>query len=157
MSVYDPRPLSRTEPVLAGAAALGLAGAVAGCSNDGRGGAGRANDAASRVEVRPAYVRYDRRRSRTWPAPSTTSRTRSTATRPTRCRRSREPPGDGKPIKVMTYTNTPIPPKLEQNPFWQEFNKRVGSPAAGQPDAVGRLRPEVRHRGRRRQPLGDSS
>ena len=38
------------------------------------------------------------------------------------------PPGDGKPIDVLTYTNTPIPPKLEQNRFWQELNKRVGSP-----------------------------
>ncbi|HEY9292379.1 MAG TPA: extracellular solute-binding protein, partial [Microlunatus sp.] len=37
-------------------------------------------------------------------------------------------PGDGKPIEVMTYTNTPIPPKLSNNQFWQEFNEKVGSP-----------------------------
>lgn len=36
-------------------------------------------------------------------------------------------PGDGKSISGMTQTYSPIPPRLEQNTYWQELNKRLGS------------------------------
>ena len=36
-------------------------------------------------------------------------------------------PGDGKPITGMTQTYSPIPPGVDQNPYWQELNKRLGS------------------------------
>lgn len=39
-----------------------------------------------------------------------------------------EAPGDGNPITTMGLTNTPIPPGLDQNKFWQELNARLGSP-----------------------------
>lgn len=124
MSVYDAR-LGR-RAVLAGGAALGLAGAV-GCSNDGRGASAAGNDEASRSKIRPTYERYAGVKPdlagaeynipdafRRYPADPVQAIT--------------EAPGDGKPITVTTYTNTPIPPKLELNTFWQQFNKRVGSP-----------------------------
>ncbi|GAA3092367.1 putative aldouronate transport system substrate-binding protein [Kribbella aluminosa] len=124
MSVYDAR-LGR-RAVLAGGAALGLAGTV-GCSNNGRGASSAGNDEASKTRIRPAYERYDGVKPdlagaeykipdafNKYPADPVQAITQA--------------PGDGKPITVTTYTNTPIPPKLEQNTFWQEFNKRVGSP-----------------------------
>ncbi|MEV0291152.1 extracellular solute-binding protein [Kribbella sp. NPDC050820] len=125
MSVHDARPLSR-RTVLAGATALGLA-SVAGCSNAGRGGSSAGNDEASRAKIRPAYERYTGVEPdmagaeynipdafRRYPANPVQAIT--------------EPPGDGQPIQVMTPTAWAIPPKVEQNTFWQELNKRVGSP-----------------------------
>lgn len=38
-----------------------------------------------------------------------------------------EAPGDGQPLTHMGITNTPQPPPLEQNEFWQETNQRLGS------------------------------
>ncbi|WP_327635911.1 extracellular solute-binding protein [Kribbella sp. NBC_00482] len=125
MSVYDARPLGR-RAVLAGGAALGLAGAV-GCSNDGRGSSGVANDEASRSKIRPAYERYTGVKpdlaGAEYNIPDAFNRYPADPVQAIT-----QPPGDGKPITVTTYTNTPIPPKLELNTFWQEFNKRVGSP-----------------------------
>lgn len=125
MSIDDSRPVSR-RTVLAGAGAFGLAGVFGGCSNNGRGGTGAAN-ATTGSQVRPAYLRYTGVKPdmagaefnipdafNRYPADPVAAIT--------------QPPGDGKPIQVMTFTNTPIPPKVEQNQFWQELNKRVGSP-----------------------------
>ncbi|MEQ4209459.1 extracellular solute-binding protein [Actinopolymorpha sp. B9G3] len=118
--------LSRRSLFGAGAA-LGLSAAVAGCSNEGRGGATRANDAAARSKVRPAYVRYESVEpdlsGAEYDIPDAFKRYPADPVQAIS-----EPPGDGKPIKVMTYTNTPIPPKVSRNEFWQELNKRVGSP-----------------------------
>ena len=36
-------------------------------------------------------------------------------------------PGDGSDINIMTYTSTPIPTALDQNPGWQQVNKEVGA------------------------------
>lgn len=36
-------------------------------------------------------------------------------------------PGDGKPIRTMGITNSPIPPGLAKNAYWQELNERLGS------------------------------
>ncbi|GAA3152584.1 putative aldouronate transport system substrate-binding protein [Kribbella aluminosa] len=127
MSAYDARPLTR-RAVLAGGAALSLAGAV-GCSNNGRGGVSVQNDEASRAKIRPAYVRYSGVEpdlaGAEYNIPDAFRRYPATPVRAVT-----EPPGDGKPIQITTVTNTPIPPKLEQNRFWQELNKQVGSPVA---------------------------
>lgn len=113
--------------LLAGAAALGVAGAVGGCSNEGRGGTTANNDEASRSKVRPAYVRYEGVKpdlsGAEYDIPDAFLRYPSDPVDAVT-----EPPGDGKPITVMTYTNTAIPPKLEQNQYWQELNKQAGSP-----------------------------
>ena len=122
----DSRSLSR-RAILGAGAALGLAGAVTGCSNEGRGGTSGNNDAASKAKVRPAYVRYEGVEAdlsgKDYGIPDAFIRYPADPVQAIS-----DPPGDGKPIKVMTYTNTPIPPKLSQNQFWQELNKRVGSP-----------------------------
>lgn len=128
MSIDDLRPVTR-RTLLAGAGAAGLAGTIGGCSNEGRGSAGGGTDKASQAQVKPAHVRYAGVKPDLagaeynipdafirYPADPVTA--------------IEKPPGDGKPINVMTYTNTPIPPKLEQNRFWQELNKQVGSPVS---------------------------
>jgi putative aldouronate transport system substrate-binding protein len=121
MSVYDAR-LGR-RAVLAGAAALGLAG----CSNNGRGASGAGNDPAAETRIRPTYERYTGVKpdlaGAEYKIPDAFNRYPANPVQAIT-----EAPGDGKPITVTTYTNTAIPPKLEQNTFWQEFNKRVGSP-----------------------------
>lgn len=35
------------------------------------------------------------------------------------------PPGDGGPVSAFVLTSSPVPPALQQNPFWQELNKRM--------------------------------
>ncbi|MFC7621694.1 extracellular solute-binding protein [Microlunatus sp. GCM10028923] len=126
MTLLDSPSLSRRALLGAGLAA-GLSGVVAGCSNEGRGGASGANDAESRSKVRPAYVRYagvePDLAGEPYDIPDAFLRYPADPVQAIT-----EPPGDGKPIKVMTFTNTPIPPKLSQNAFWQEFNERTGSP-----------------------------
>jgi putative aldouronate transport system substrate-binding protein len=126
MSTDDSWRVSRRS-LLAGVGGLGLAGLVGGCSNAGRGGTTGSNNSASQSRVRPAYVRYTGVKPdmagaeykipdafNRYPADPVAAITK--------------PPGDGKTIEITTYTNTPIPPKLDQNLFWQEFDKRVGSP-----------------------------
>jgi len=106
---------------------IGIGGSLVGCSNEGRGGATGNNDAASKSKVRPAYVRYKGvtpdMSGVKYDIPDAFTTYPSDPVKATST-----PPGDGKPILAMTYTNTPIPPKLSQNKFWQELNKRVGSP-----------------------------
>ncbi len=126
MTELESRPLSRRSLLGAGTA-LGLSAAMVGCSNDGRGGSTGANDAAAKSKVRPAYVRYQGVDADLSGAeiniPDAFKRYPADPVQAIS-----DPPGDGKPIKVMTYTNTPVPPKLSQNEFWQELNRRVGSP-----------------------------
>lgn len=125
MKTPDSRLVTR-RAMLAGGAAVGLAGVV-GCSNEGRGGATGNNDEATRTQVRPAYVRYEGVKpdlsGTEFKIPDAFLRYPEAPVDAIT-----DPPGDGKPISVTTYTNTPIPPKLEQNTFWQELNKQAGSP-----------------------------
>lgn len=37
-------------------------------------------------------------------------------------------PGDGQAITAMAAFNTAIPPAVDKNPYWQEVNRRIGSP-----------------------------
>lgn len=115
--------------LLAGVGALGVSSVLDGCSNSGRGGTGSGNDVTSQSKVRPTYVRY------TGVEPELSGAEYNIPNAFTRypanpVRAITKAPGDGKPIQVMTYTNTPIPPKLEQNRFWQELNQQVGSPVS---------------------------
>jgi len=127
MSTDDAQLVTR-RTLLAGVGALGLAGAAGACSNEGRGGTAEGNAGAS-GSVRPTYVRYTGVKpdlaGAEYDIPDAFNRYPGSPVSAIT-----KPPGDGKPIEVLTYTNTPIPPKLEQNRFWQEFNKRVGSPVS---------------------------
>ncbi|QDP96535.1 extracellular solute-binding protein [Microlunatus elymi] len=128
MTKFDSRSITR-RTLLAGGAAIGITGALAGCSNAGRGGSAGpdANDAAAKSKVRPAYVRYQGvtpdMAGAKYKIPDAFNKYPANPVQAIA-----DAPGDGKPIKVMTFTNTPIPPKLSSNEFWQAYNKRVGSP-----------------------------
>ncbi len=37
-----------------------------------------------------------------------------------------QPDGDGQPVTAMAMTNTPIPPPVDKNQYWQELNSRLG-------------------------------
>lgn len=38
-----------------------------------------------------------------------------------------QPPGDGKTVTSLVRTDSPVPPNLSRNAFWQELNVRLGS------------------------------
>ncbi|MGW7683979.1 extracellular solute-binding protein [Kribbella sp. NPDC054772] len=126
MSIVDAQSLSR-RALLGAGAAIGLSGVMSGCSNAGRGGGAGGNDTGSKEKVRPAYVRYDGVKAdlagEKYGIPDGFLRYPADPVQAIADR-----PGDGKPIEVMTNTNTPIPPNVTQNAFWQQFNERVGSP-----------------------------
>ncbi|MGW6279775.1 extracellular solute-binding protein [Kribbella sp. NPDC055071] len=128
MSNHDVRPVTR-RALLGGIGALGVAGAISGCSNAGRGGTTAGTDPSTESKVRPTYVRYDGVKpefaGEEYKIPDAFSRYPANPVQAIT-----KPPGDGKPINVLTWTNTPIPPKVEQNTFWQEFNQQVGSPVS---------------------------
>ena len=110
--------------------ATGIAGAVgvpllAGCSNEGRGGGGGGGTPQDVSGVLPTYVPYEGVApdiegsegvaNAFFAYPAEAVKTYDT------------PPGDGEVITTMGITNTPIPPGLDQNAFWQELNARLGS------------------------------
>ncbi|MGY5766519.1 hypothetical protein ACXET9_15125 [Brachybacterium sp. DNPG3] len=117
------RPSRRT--ALAGGALTALAlPAIAACSNEGRGGGdvdqtvdesllptftavsgGAEPDLIGENGVADAYFSY--------PADVTDATDGA--------------PGDGDPITTMGITNSPIPPSLGSNEYWQELNERLGS------------------------------
>ncbi|QFU89113.1 extracellular solute-binding protein [Amycolatopsis sp. YIM 10] len=37
------------------------------------------------------------------------------------------PPGDGSPVSAFVLTSSPVPPTVDQNPYWQELNKRLNA------------------------------
>src|SRR3954471_6367179 len=37
-------------------------------------------------------------------------------------------PGDGSKVTGTTLTSNPIPPTADRNPYWQELNRRLGTP-----------------------------
>ncbi|SDT27767.1 type 2 periplasmic-binding domain-containing protein [Microlunatus soli] len=126
MTKPSARTLSRRTLFAAGAA-VGLSGALAGCSNEGRGGVTGANDAAAKSKVRPAYIPYQGVKpdmsGAEYNIPDAFNKYPAEPVQAIDA-----PPGDGQPIRATSYTNTPIPPKLSQNKFWQQLNKRIGSP-----------------------------
>ncbi|AXB42201.1 extracellular solute-binding protein [Amycolatopsis albispora] len=37
------------------------------------------------------------------------------------------PPGDGSPVSAFVLTSSPVPPAVDQNPYWQELNRRLNA------------------------------
>lgn len=124
MSLVNSRLTRRS--LLAVGAAAGIGGSLVGCSNEGRGGVTANTDAAAQSKIRPSYVRYDGVKPDMSGGPDLPDAFLRYPADPVKGLSAK--PGDGKPITVMTQTVSPIPPKLSQNKFWQELNKRVGSP-----------------------------
>ncbi|MFW6598821.1 extracellular solute-binding protein [Propionibacteriaceae bacterium Y2011] len=117
--------LSRRRLLGSTVGALALGG-IAACSNEGRGGTtGEEQQQANEAANLPAYVPYDGVEPDiagengvgnvffAYPAEPVKAIT--------------DPIGDGQPIETLGITNTPIPPGVDKNEFWQALNERVGS------------------------------
>ncbi|MCP2265864.1 hypothetical protein ACFQHV_12365 [Promicromonospora thailandica] len=115
--VLSRRSLLKGGTVLGAFALLGLAG----CSNEGRGGEALA--AGGSVAL-PTYVPYTGVPMDIKGAdgvPDTMLRYPANP-RPV----TDGPPGDGQDIGIFGLTNTPVPPSVEKNAYWQELHERLG-------------------------------
>lgn len=108
---------------------LGASAILAGCSNEGRGGTTPSNGTSSPVgsSLLPTYVRYEGVKAdlsgSEFNIPDGFLRYPEKPVRATD-----KPPGDGQPIETMGFTNTPVPPAVDRNAYWQKLNEVVGSP-----------------------------
>jgi putative aldouronate transport system substrate-binding protein len=116
------RPVTRRN-LLKGGMGLGafaLLG-LAGCSNEGRGGGALAGNSSV---VLPTYIPYDGVPMDIKGAdgvPDTMLRYPADPKKVTEGQ-----PGDGKDIGVFGLTNTPVPPSVKNNAYWQELHERLG-------------------------------
>ncbi|CAM3287528.1 extracellular solute-binding protein [Occultella aeris] len=107
-----------------GTAGLGLVGALGlvGCSSQ-QGGGGGAEQGSGRL---PAYIPYE---GLTPDLPTTEDGLPAGffAYPADPVQAFTEPPGDGDPVSAIVQTSEPIPPAVDNNPYWQELNARLGS------------------------------
>ncbi|MGW8567067.1 extracellular solute-binding protein [Isoptericola sp. NPDC055881] len=115
--------MSRRNLLLGG---LGLGASAmlgtAACSNEGRGVA--AVSAAQNASVLPKYIPYTGVKidiKGTRGVPDTMLRYPASPKKA-----ASGQPGDGEDVSVFTMTNSPVPPALEKNEYWQELNSRLG-------------------------------
>lgn len=117
--------ISRRSLLTAGLATGALGGlALTGCSNEGRGATGP-TDQAAQTGVLPSYLPYQGVEPDIPAADGVANTFFAYPADPVQG--IAEPPGDGQKITTMGLTNTPIPPRLSENAFWQELNTRIGS------------------------------
>lgn len=92
------------------------------CSTDGAGdgGSGAVNDAVAL----PDHLRYDGVEPDFRGENGVDDAVLAYPTDPVKA--IAEPPGDGQPVTAMAMTNTPIPPQVDTNQFWQELNRHLG-------------------------------
>ncbi|WP_156252644.1 extracellular solute-binding protein [Pseudactinotalea terrae] len=105
---------------MGGLAALG--GTLSACSNEGRGDTGP--EAENSTVALPTYIPYEGF------VPDLVG---ENGVSDTMLRYPSDPqavtsgpPGDGADVGVFSLTNTPVPPSMDQNAFWQELNERLG-------------------------------
>lgn len=115
--------ISRRTMIGAGfATALGVT--LASCSNEGRGGAaGQAQQVDT--SLLPTYIPYEGVEPDLQGSDGVADAYFAYPSDPVRVIDT--PPGDGQPIATMGITNTPIPPGVGNNDFWQDLNERLGS------------------------------
>ena len=115
------RRLLQSTLALGGLAALG--GTLSACSNEGRGDTG--SQAENSAVALPTYIPYP---GFTADLPGTDGVTDTMLTYPANPEPVTDgPPGDGQDFGAFALTNTPVPPSMDQNGFWQELNKRLGA------------------------------
>ena len=103
---------------MGGLAALGLTG----CSNEGRGGAGSQAENNS-VEL-PSYIPYAGFEPDLKGEDGVSDTVLHYPADPVAV--TEGPPGDGKDVGVFALTNTPVPPSMDRNAYWQALNERLG-------------------------------
>lgn len=104
---------------LGGLAALGLSG----CSNDGRGG-GTGSQADNDAVTLPAYIPWT---GFTPDLPGENGVSDTVLAYPANPVEVTDgAPGDGADVGVFALTNSPAPPAVDRNAYWQELNSRLG-------------------------------
>ncbi|WP_369374188.1 extracellular solute-binding protein [Promicromonospora sp. Populi] len=98
-------------------AVLGLAG----CSNEGRGGGALASNAGVAL---PTYIPYDGVPIDIVGADGVPNTMLKYPANPQQV--TDGPPGDGQDVGVLALTNTPAPPGVDRNEYWQALNERLG-------------------------------
>lgn len=99
---------------------------VSACSNEGRGG-GTSPGAPQQVDssLLPNYIPYEDVEPDLIGSDGVANAFFEYPAEPVKAHS--EAPGDGQPIRTMGITNTPIPPGVDNNEFWQGLNERLGS------------------------------
>lgn len=116
--------VTRRTMMIAGLATAALG--VAGCSNEGRGGVtGTDQQQANDDATLPAYEPYQGGDPDIRGENGIGNVFFAYPEKPVKA--ITDPVGDGQPIQTLGLTNTPIPPAVDKNAFWQELNKRIGS------------------------------
>ena len=119
-----PAPTRRT--ILGAGLGAGLgAAALAGCSNEGRGGI-PAKFANAPVEL-PAHLPFEGVTPDLPGDPGTGLMDGFLAYPESPVAASTGVPGDGKEVVSLVRTDSPVPPDVTRNRFWQELNARLGS------------------------------
>lgn len=102
--------------------ALGVGAASLGaCSNEGRGGATGQSDQDVTL---PTYMRYDGVEPSFRGENGVDDAAVAFPKNPVQATDGQ--PGDGNTITALAMTNTPAPPGVENNAFWQELHQRIG-------------------------------
>ncbi|EWS81818.1 hypothetical protein BF93_15020 [Brachybacterium phenoliresistens] len=117
-----PRPARRT--VLA-AGAAGAAAVLAACSNEGRGGA-PAEFVNAPVEM-PRHIPFPGLEPDLPGDPATGLMDAYFQYPAQPLVATSGAPGDGKVVETLVRTDSPVPPDVSRNAFWQELNSRLGS------------------------------
>ena len=113
------RRLLQSTLALGGLAAFG---GLAGCSNEGRGDTGSQAENAS--VLLPTYIPYT---GLTADLPGENGVSDAMLSYPADPQALTDgPPGDGQDISAFALTNTPVPPSMDKNSFWQALNERLG-------------------------------
>ncbi|MFC7404744.1 extracellular solute-binding protein [Georgenia alba] len=98
-------------------AALGLAG----CSNEGRGGAMATSGGPGEL---PAYIPFDGVPADLTGSDGVSDTMLAYPEDPVTV--TDRPPGDGRDVGVFALTHTPVPPALGRNAYWQALHERLG-------------------------------
>jgi putative aldouronate transport system substrate-binding protein len=120
MPEINRRQLIKTGLTVSAAAVAGTT-ALSACSNKGRGGV----TAQSSTKVKlPKFVRYNGVKPDYVGTNGVQDAAIAYPANPVKAATSK--PGDGKPVSALVMTNSPAPPALKNNKYWQTLNKRMG-------------------------------
>lgn len=113
------RRLLQSTLALGGLAAFG---GLAGCSNEGRGDTG--SQAENESVLLPTYIPYDGFVPDLRGENGVSDTVLRYPENPVAV--TTGPPGDGADVSVFSLTNSPAPPAMDKNDYWQALNERLG-------------------------------
>lgn len=127
-SYISRRQLLRTGVAAGAITTVGLP-ALAGCSNEGRGGAEGSQAENDAVKL-PNHIPYQGVKPDLLGADGVSDAFLAYPADPVKA--TDGPPGDGQPVAALTMSGSPPPPAVGRNAFWQGLNERLGLPLSVQ-------------------------